>query len=62
MVELVDLMRQAFAFASNANTLVNKAEKLKETISELLELTVDLCTFVAKYTSKGFFGMLLALI
>ncbi|KAL5520517.1 hypothetical protein ACEPAG_9741 [Sanghuangporus baumii] len=56
VVELVQVMGDAFDFVSDVKTLRDKATRLQRPIECLLKQTIECCIFVRAYTSHGFAG------
>ncbi|KAL5504762.1 hypothetical protein ACEPAH_7425 [Sanghuangporus vaninii] len=59
VINLVQMMIDAFAFVSDVQTLREKASSLHESINGLLKQTIECCLFVRQYVHRSFFRRML---
>ncbi|KAL5532081.1 hypothetical protein ACEPAF_5645 [Sanghuangporus sanghuang] len=59
VINLVQMMIDAFAFASDVQTFQERAASLHESINGLLKQTIECCLFVRQYVHRSFFRRML---
>ena len=57
LLDMVEDMKTAFDFSTEANKLDDSTEKLKPTVKKLLEETAECARFVQDYARRNFVGM-----
>ena len=56
MVGLIKTMEDVYSFVEDSESFRNKVEVLENTISKILEQTVEFAVYIHEYTGHGFRG------